>query len=169
MSEKYRSSTWRLIICWFVSLFVFYGIMLLLPTILQSLFSSTGSYNFKYLFIFMVTAVEFCCYNIWQFLMDHPRIGRKKSVYYGVLSSFILFIFVILMGSSYPLLLLLVFLLVKFGISLMFLVISSFYLGTLSLYDWNWWYPSPCKSNGNMLFIRTTRCNSHGFNWSACY
>lgn len=123
MNEQYGSCTWRLVFCWFVAMFIYYGILLLLPSILQELFASAKNYNFKYFFIFMVTAVEVGFYKFNQLLMDNPRIGRKKCVFYGAISSFILFILVMLIGVSYPSLLLIIFILVRLGIILMFLVI----------------------------------------------
>ena len=57
-NDKYKPSTIRLISSWFSVCFIYYGVMLLLPSILQRVFSKTNeSQNFKYLFIVMISIV----------------------------------------------------------------------------------------------------------------
>lgn len=57
-NDKYKPSTIRLISSWFSVCFIYYGVMLLLPSILQRVFSKTNeSRNFKYLFIVMISIV----------------------------------------------------------------------------------------------------------------
>lgn len=71
----------------------------------------------------MVTSVEVFCYNICQKLIDSPKVGRKKSVYYGAFSSFLFFILIMIVDSLSHITLLALFLAAKFSVNLMFLVI----------------------------------------------
>jgi hypothetical protein len=58
--------------------------MLLLPTILQRVFlKAKTNDNFKYLFLVGISVVEVASFYLSSKIMDHPDIGRKKSVYYG--------------------------------------------------------------------------------------
>ena len=57
-NNKYKESTIRLISSWFSVCFIYYGVMLLLPSILQRVFEKThGSDNFKYMFIVIISVV----------------------------------------------------------------------------------------------------------------
>ena len=57
-NNKYKESTIRLISSWFSVCFIYYGVMLLLPSILQRVFERThGSNNFKYMFIVIISVV----------------------------------------------------------------------------------------------------------------
>ncbi len=70
-----------LLIAWFSVCFIYYGIFLLLPTILSR--NQKTSYNFKYMYLIVVTGVEIICFYFSKYLMDHPSIGRKKTIYIG--------------------------------------------------------------------------------------
>ena len=64
--------------------FIYYGIMLLLPTILTRVFvNAKRDPNFKYIFLIAIAIVEVGGFYVASFIMDHPEIGRKKGVYYG--------------------------------------------------------------------------------------
>lgn len=89
-NRKYKESTIRLLSSWFTVCFIYYGVMILLPSILQRVFSRTHSnQNFKYLFIVVISIVEVAAFYLSSMIMDHPNIGRKKSVYYGFGSIFV--------------------------------------------------------------------------------
>lgn len=70
-----------LLIAWFSVCFIYYGIFLLLPTILSR--NKKTTYNFKYMYLIVVTTVEIICFYFSKKLMDHPSLGRKKTVYIG--------------------------------------------------------------------------------------
>lgn len=98
-NDKYKPSTVRLISSWFSVCFIYYGVMLLLPSILQRVFSKTNdSQNFKYLFIVMISIVEVASFYLSSKIMDHPSIGRKKSVYYGFGIIFCVTMVIVVMG-----------------------------------------------------------------------
>ena len=54
-NAKYYPSSVRLLSSWFAVCFIYYGIMILLPTILQQVFSKNhASSNFKYFFLSLI-------------------------------------------------------------------------------------------------------------------
>ena len=58
-NEKYKPSTLRLLFLWFTACFIYYGIMLLLPTILQRVFQkSTRNKGIKYIFLVVLSIIE---------------------------------------------------------------------------------------------------------------
>lgn len=74
--------------------------MILLPSILQRVFSKThGSQNFKYLFIVLISIVEVAAFYFSSKIMDHPQIGRKRSVYYGFIAIFIVTLLILVCGE----------------------------------------------------------------------
>lgn len=98
-NSKYKPSTIRLISSWFSVCFIYYGVMLLLPSILQRVFQKThGSDNFKYMFIVIISVVEVASFYLSSKIMDHPSIGRKKSVYYGFFVIFIVTFLIMIFG-----------------------------------------------------------------------
>jgi len=54
-SDKYRKMTVILMISWFSICFIYYAVMIFLPSILAR--STTMSYNFKYFFLMMTTLI----------------------------------------------------------------------------------------------------------------
>jgi magnesium-transporting ATPase (P-type) len=98
-NEKYKESSIRLISSWFSVCFIYYGVMLLLPSILQRVFNKThGSQNFKYFFIVVISVVEVGAFYFSSKIMDHPNIGRKKSVYYGLGTIFFVTMLIMIFG-----------------------------------------------------------------------
>ena len=88
--KKYKGSTLRLMGSWFTVCFIYYGIMLLLPTILERVFKkSHHNPNFKYLFLIAISCIEVAGFYLSTVVMDHPRVGRKKAVYYGFVGVFV--------------------------------------------------------------------------------
>lgn len=70
-----------LVAAWFSVCFIYYGILLLLPTILAR--NTATSYNFKYISLIAISIVEMLCFYFSRTVMDHPDIGRKKSTWVG--------------------------------------------------------------------------------------
>lgn len=122
-NKKYQASSIRLISSWFSACFIYYGVMLLLPSILQRAFNKTHSnQNFKYLFIVVISIVEVASFFFSSKIMDHPLIGRKRSVYYGFAAIFIVTVLIIIAGEENTYLLFLAFVVIKFVVSSTFMV-----------------------------------------------
>ena len=49
---KYKSITWRLTLTWLSTYFVYYGITLLLPTVIHRMFRQTTT-NSSYVYLYM--------------------------------------------------------------------------------------------------------------------
>lgn len=73
LNHKYYSSTIRLVVSWMTVCFIYYGIMLLLPTILTRVFvNANKDPNFKYIFLIIIAIVEVGGFYIASYIMDHP-------------------------------------------------------------------------------------------------
>ena len=73
--------------------------MVLLPTILDQVFEKSHSnQNFKYMFLVAISIIEVAAFVLSSKIMDHPNIGRKKGVYYGLAIVFTVSFIIILMG-----------------------------------------------------------------------
>ena len=83
-NQKYKKSTTRLIVCWATVCFIYYGIMILLPTILAKVYSSEDV-NIKYIFLMVVSLFEVAGFFVARMVIDHPRVSRKRGVYLGLL------------------------------------------------------------------------------------
>jgi hypothetical protein len=81
INDKYCLMTLILTAAWFSVCFVYYGLLLLLPTILSK--NTATSYNFKYISLIVISVVEMLCFYFSRAVMDHPDLGRKKSTYIG--------------------------------------------------------------------------------------
>jgi hypothetical protein len=93
------SSSIRLFFSWFAICFIYYGIMILLPTILERAFEKSHSnQNFKYIFLIAISVIEIGAFFLSSKITDHPDIGRKKGVYYGLAIIFIVSVLIILVG-----------------------------------------------------------------------
>lgn len=124
-NDKYQASSIRLIFSWFTVCFIYYGIMILLPSILVEVFgSSKEDENFKYLFIVGVSAIEASGFFLASKIMDHPRIGRKKGVYYGLGITFAASLLLPFIGKNNAWALFAAFSTIKFFISVTFMVNS---------------------------------------------
>lgn len=123
-NETYFSSTVRLIISWFSGCFVFYGITVLLPSILEKhVTQSKSDQNIKYLFLILISILEVVGFSTATCIMDHPLIGRKKGVSYGFLIVLLVSSLIILIGESNFVVLLVALAIIKFSISSTFLVL----------------------------------------------
>ena len=110
LNEKYKPFTVRLVVSWFAVCFIYYGIMLLLPTILYRVFQDGGGEgerstsstshqeNFKYLFLIAISLVEVAGFYLATSIMDHPSIGRKKGVFYGLFTVGLASLLIFLLG-----------------------------------------------------------------------
>lgn len=99
-NDKYKDSSIRLLSSWFSVCFIYYGVMILLPSILQRVFSRTHTnQNFKYLFIVVISMVEVAAFYFSSKIMDHPNMGRKKSVYYGFTTILIVTVLILIFGE----------------------------------------------------------------------
>lgn len=87
-NEKYKPSTIRLLVSWFSVCFIYYGVMILLPSILERVFVKRDQ-NFKYLFIVAISIIEVAGFYGSSIIVDHPLVGRKKGVYYGIIIIFV--------------------------------------------------------------------------------
>lgn len=113
--------TFILSVAWFSVCFIFYGILLLLPTILAQ--NSASSYNFKYVSLIVISLVEMFCFYFSKTIMDHPDVGRKKSTYVGLGFVTIFSLFLMMIQENQTYLLLGVFLLIKIFITMTFMVL----------------------------------------------
>lgn len=110
-----------LLIAWFAVCFIYYGIFLLLPTILSR--NQKTSYNFKYMYLIAVTIVEIVCFALSKTLMDHPNFGRKKTIYIGFFVIGISSCLLIIFGENNLTILMMSFLLMKVFITITIMVI----------------------------------------------
>jgi len=113
--------TFILGVAWFSVCFIFYGILLLLPTILVN--NTSTSYNFKYVSLTVISVVEMLCFYFSKTIMDHPDMGRKKSTYIGFGFVAIFSVFLIMIQENQTYLLLGMFLLIKIFITMTFMVL----------------------------------------------
>jgi MFS family permease len=125
-NQKYKESSIRLLSSWFSVCFIYYGVMILLPSILQRVFShSHTNQNFKYLFIVVISIVEVASFYLSSKIMDHPKIGRKRSVYYGFAAIFFVTALILLCGEENKVILFTAFVVIKFVASATFMVLQS--------------------------------------------
>ena len=102
-SQKYSSVTFKLIMSWLSIYFIYYAVTLLLPTILQRLFfKNQASRQFEYIYLAGLSALQFICYIVSPMLMNHPALGRKKTIYFGFVVQCIGGVLAILFGNSSP-------------------------------------------------------------------
>lgn len=114
--------TFILSVAWFSVCFIFYGILLLLPTILAH--NTATSYNFKYISLIVISLVEMFCFYFSKAVMDHPDVGRKKSTYIGLGFVTIFSLFLMMIQENQTYLMLGIFLLIKIFITMTFMVIN---------------------------------------------
>lgn len=113
--------TFILAVAWFSVCFIFYGILLLLPTILAK--NTASSYNFKYISLIVISLVEMFCFYFSKTVMDHPDMGRKKSTYYSFGFVTIFSVFLMMIQEDQTFLLLGTFLIIKIFITMTFMVL----------------------------------------------
>ena len=79
-------------------------------------------------------------------LMDHPKIGRKKGVYYGLVIIFCVSVMIILVGEDNILFLFTAFGIIKFIVSATFMVpflLCRYFFPTLQKYTKQWFEARP--------------------------
>lgn len=115
-----------LILCfaWTAACFLYYAIMLMLPSIL-SRNSGSFSENFQYIFLIVISAVETFAFYGAKIVMDHPEYGRKRSVYLGYSIMFVLSLMITVAGESNKAFLLVVFIGLKIFATGCFMVPAS--------------------------------------------
>ncbi len=113
--------TLYLLVAWFSVCFIYYGIFLLLPTILSR--NQKTSYNFKYMYLIAVTMVEIVCFYLSKRLMDHPNFGRKKTIYIGFFVIALCSLFLVIFGQDNILVLMIAFLVMKIFITVTIMVL----------------------------------------------
>ena len=97
-NDKYCKQTLILCFAWTAACFLYYAIMLMLPSILSR--NNSFSSNFQYIFLIVISAVETFAFYGAKIVMDHPEYGRKRSVYLGYSIMFILSLAITVFGES---------------------------------------------------------------------
>lgn len=94
--EKYFKQTLILVLSWTSVCFLYYAVMLILPSILNR--NQTFSNSFQYFFLIVISIVE--CFSVFasKIVMDHPDFGRKRSLYLGFGIMFILSVIIVTFG-----------------------------------------------------------------------
>jgi MFS transporter, putative metabolite:H+ symporter len=127
LNDKYYASTVRLLFSWFTVGFIYYGIMILLPSILQRVFEKDQRpEGFKYIFLVAISLVEVGGFFAASSIMDSPKIGRKKGVYYGMTTVFLASLLILFFGEDNILILFITLAVVKFVISATFMILYPY-------------------------------------------
>lgn len=88
-------------VVWTAICFIYYGITLLLPTILQRVFvRAKANHNFKYIYMIAISALEILSYSLAPRIMNNPRVGRKKAVYSCLFITFLGSLSIIAFGEE---------------------------------------------------------------------
>jgi hypothetical protein len=69
-NEKYCKQTLILCFAWLSACFLYYSVMLMLPSILSR--NQSFSANFQYIFIIVISTVEIIAFYGAKIVMDHP-------------------------------------------------------------------------------------------------
>ena len=83
LDSKYKNLTLSLMVSWFSVFFIYYGIFLFLPTILDNI-TPVMRYDFKYLTMCTVVVFEIVCSQLSRPIMEHEMFGRKRTLYYSL-------------------------------------------------------------------------------------
>jgi hypothetical protein len=119
ISRKYKPITYKLLVAWFTVCFIYYGTMLLLPLILARNLESSIKLNYS--IIIAVSCVELLGFRFSYTLMEHPAFGRKNTARFSFLIAFVTST-VLLLFNTGPLFLGFLFMVIKFSVSVSFLV-----------------------------------------------
>jgi hypothetical protein len=71
--------TFKMMVAWFSACFIYYGIFLLLPSILAR--NHATSYDMKYLALIVINICELTCFFFVMPIIDNPLYGRKKTMW----------------------------------------------------------------------------------------
>jgi hypothetical protein len=86
---------------WLCFYFVYYGIILFLPTIFVKLFpASTTNRKLEYIYLIGEALLEIVFSYLGSFLMNHARVGRKRAVYLGNTLIFLCAVIIVSFGNS---------------------------------------------------------------------
>lgn len=89
---------------WFGVGFIYNAITLLFPTILSQIFNpgsgSAQNDGFYYLYLLGIAVIEILSYLISPFFMNHPKIGRKRTLLYGYVIIFVGSGMIVIFGSD---------------------------------------------------------------------
>lgn len=124
LNEKYLKQTLILCFAWTAACFLYYAVMLMLPSILAR--HSDFTSNSQYIFLIVISSVEVVSFYSAKLVMDHPDFGRKRSVYLGYGVMFILSSSLIIFGESNMLFLMVVFVGLKIFSTSCFMVTYNF-------------------------------------------
>jgi len=114
-SEEYSASTLRLLMAWFAASFIYYGLAVLLPSILDKTFKHYGlSSNLKHVFLIGVASVEVLSHCLSSLVIDHPSIGRKRAVSYSLSVVFLASFGIVVVGLKSMVVLFLMFAILKY-------------------------------------------------------
>jgi hypothetical protein len=80
---KYKLMTICMMIAWFSACFIYYGIFLLMPSILAR--NHATSYDLKYLTLIVINFFEIGSFFLIKPIIDNPLFGRKKTLIYTFL------------------------------------------------------------------------------------
>lgn len=144
--------TFILSVAWFSVCFIFYGILLLLPTILSQ--NTSTSYNFKYVSLIVISLVEMFCFVFSKTVMDHPDMGRKKSTYIGFGCAAIFSLLLMMISEDQTYLLLGMFLVIKILITMTFMVSFCvlYFIDALSIFCGDLFDFNKRKGHGCIFF-----------------
>ena len=78
-NHKYRSMTLKMMVAWFSACFIYYGIFLLLPSILARNYAT--SYDTKYLALIIINIFELFSFFFGLPMIDNPTFGRKRTMW----------------------------------------------------------------------------------------
>ena len=107
--------------------------MILLPSILDRVFiNAHRDVSFKYVFLIVVSFFEIIGYSITSYVVDHPQIGRKKGVYYGLFIVCAMCIGILVIGEDNIVVLFILMSVIKFMISISFMVLYPY---TAEIYE----------------------------------
>lgn len=96
--SPYRLITINILIAWFSVCLVYYGTVILLPSLLAQNFTMTPKAN--YITIILVSIIEIFSFKAASVLIDHPRFSRKYTACYGFGINFVASLLLIFYGHS---------------------------------------------------------------------
>ena len=107
--------------------------MILLPTILERVFTNAHTnHNFKYIFLICVSVFEVAGFGLASHAVDHPSIGRKKGVYYGLFIVCITCALIIIVGEHNIVVLFILMAVIRFMITATFMILYPY---TAEIYE----------------------------------
>lgn len=158
-NDKYRGMTLKMMVAWFSACFIYYGIFMLLPSILAR--NNATSYDMKYLALIIINCFEILCFFIVIPLIESPLFGRKKTMWLTFLGVVALSMLLILAGESNTFVLLLSFLLMRMAIGINAVVNFCFIKDHHSVHNLNLFHFNKKQGNGGLRSCRQNRISLH--------